>query len=152
MKRIKNVMKVLVFAGVLFSMTTIVVEAASITFSFRGWNMKESKKFELKSGNTYQFVTSGEILIDLVTKDHDIRMFTELWWERWYGLKQIHCGSQDYKALGNSSKKKYKTVQMKEIKFSHYIDTTSDKFYLTNSSVYSTDAYGFTGKTTYKKK
>lgn len=152
MKKIKNVMKVLVFAVVLFSMTTIVVEAASVSFSFRGWNMKESKQFKLNSGNTYQFVTSGEILIDPETKEHDVRMFTELWWERWYGYKQINCGYADYKGLGNSSKTKYKTVKMKEIKFNHYIDTTSDKFYLTNSSVYTTNAYGYTGKTTYKKK
>lgn len=144
-------MKILVFAVVLFSMTTIVVEAASVTFSFRGWNMKKSKQFKLNSGNTYQFVTTGEILIDPETKEHDIRMFTELFWERWYGDKQINCGYKDYN-LGNSSKTKYKTVTMKEIKFNHYIDTTSENFYLTNSSVYSTNAYGFTGKTTYTKK
>lgn len=101
MKKIKNVMKVFIFAVVLFSVTTIVVEATSVSFSFRGWNVKESKQFELKSGNTYQFVTSGEILINPETKEHDIRTFTELWWERWYDFKQIHCGYKDYNKLGN---------------------------------------------------
>lgn len=151
MKKFKNVMKVLLFTAALFSMTTVVVEAASISFFFRGYNQVESKQFKLKSGNTYQFVTSGEILIDPATKKHDITMFTELWWERWYGLKPINSAYKDYTALENSSKTKYKTVEMKKIKFRHYIDTTSEKFSLRNSAVYATNAYGFNGQTTYKK-
>ncbi|MCI8408458.1 MAG: hypothetical protein HFJ09_04205 [Lachnospiraceae bacterium] len=152
MKKIKNVMKLLLFAVVLFSMTTIVVEAASFSFAFRGWSQVKSKQFELKSGNTYQFVTTGEILIDPATKEHDITTYTELWWERWYGNKQLNCIYEDYNGIKNTSKTKYKTVKMSQMKFNHYIDTTSDKFSLRNSAVYATNAYGFTGKTTYKKK
>lgn len=108
MNKFKNVMKVLLFTVVLFSMTIVVAEAASVSFFFRGYNQVKSKQFELKSGNTYQFVTSGEILIDPATKKHDMTMFTELWWERWYGLKPINSGYKDYTALKNSSKQNTK--------------------------------------------